>query len=390
VIDQVALLKPTVKIQKNAKGQFNYEKKSDKKTRGAAGQSAEKDMKPGQVHSLKISEGEIIYQDATSPQDVRIKKLNAQLSDISWGSDTAQTLTQKELLRSAQFQGRIQAESIQVGSTLISNFETHTRGKGAVLQLDPTQFNVFGGSVRGNGNVDLRGPTPKIALVQNASALKLEQALKGQKNRISGTANVSVNLSATGKSARTINKTLDGVVSMRSENMTISGLDVDSLANKLKAAKGNVASLASSIFAGPIIDKDPQQAGEKAKEQTSIRKFVSDWNITNGIAQTKDVAFSTREHILAFQGKINLPTQTYQNFHIATVDPKGCVKEEIEIAGPLKKPRPVGGSTGKRVAESILDAAGSGVGSQVAGILGSQAESESAGCTVFYSGSALR
>jgi uncharacterized protein involved in outer membrane biogenesis len=396
VIDQITLMNPKIRIEKNAQGRFNFEQ-SKQPSKNAAGQKGS-EINPGQIHTLKIKEGELTYLDRSSGQKTTATGINARLSEIDWEKVGNESKSNTKLLKSLSFHGNFKVQSLKSASWVASNLTAQVQGDQGVLRLDRTEVQVFGGVMRGSGQVDLRSPTPKLKLVQTASELDLSQMAKKGKSQISGKANATINLSAAGNSTQALSRTIDGNVSIRSQNITLTGIDVDALAGKLQAAEGmNLIKLGSGLISDIPVGS--------SKKTSVIRNLVSDWRITQGIAQAKDVAFSTANSTIAFQGRLNLAKRTYQGFHIATVDSKGCAKSKIEIAGSLKRPHPVLSSIGSQIPRSILKSAEPQIGSegsQIAGVFGGADQSEpkanapsskpeaSADCDPFYAGSAIK
>jgi len=182
-----------------------------------------------------------------------------------------------------------------------------------------------------------------------------------------------MNLTAQGKDQAALTKTSNGTVSIHSKDITLTGFDLDGMAGKLKTGQGlGMVNIGSSLMSGPLAPAlgkagsaagtvaGKAEGGAAAASKTEIKTLVSDWKITNGVAQAQDAAISTGKHTIAFKGDVNLISKTYQNFYIATVDPKGCAEQKVEIEGPLGSPKPNAGSAATQVAQSYL---GKGIGS---------------------------
>ena len=218
----------------------------------------------------------------------------------------------------------------------------------------------------------------------------------------------AVNLSASGNDVQSLTKMATGTVKIHSEDITTS-VNVDSLAANLKTAQGmDLVGVGASLFSSPLGQVTGQAAGtvggSAPPEKNAIRKLVLDWNIKQGIAEAKDVAFATEKTTVAFKGDVNLVEKKYQNFFVATVDPKGCAKNKVEVGGSLDKPRPVAASLGKQIAQSYLGQAGGAIGSEgskIAGLFGGKKEESkpqgnppakdaSSGCDQFYSGTVIQ
>jgi hypothetical protein len=72
-------------------------------------------------------------------------------------------------------------------------------------------------------------------------------------------------------------------------------------------------------------------------EVTQIQKLVSNWNISNGILETNDVAFATRKNRIAAQGHVNLIDKTL-DITFAVLNEDGSCRSIQNIKGNLDDP----------------------------------------------------
>ena len=90
---------------------------------------------------------------------------------------------------------------------------------------------------------------------------------------------------------------------------------------------------------GPIITKGADFtnlaiSADLDEEQSSfIPKAVANWELNNGLLQTKDVAFSTTNNRVAFDGSFDIAKDSIPNFSIHVVDKKGCSLMEQSFHG---------------------------------------------------------
>ena len=410
LVDQNALEKPKVSIEKSIHGHSNYEtnrytkttpsKHSKSGARVTAGLS-------GQIQSVKIHQGTFSYKDDASGEELEIQGIDAQLADIAWKKSGNESKEGVDLMKSVTFQGHLRAQSIQGDSLGASDFKARLRADQGILYLDSTEVRFLGGVIQGSGQIDLRKLVPTVELIQKAQNIDLSQIPTSGRGQISGIAEAAIDLTVRGKDIRSIVRTMNGEISIHSQNITYSGVDIDETAHKFKVTQGmDLINLGSFLMAGPLaplVEQPSQGIHESSKAKSIVRNLVSDWHISNGFAQAKDVAFSTSKTIVAFKGSLNLINQTYRDFSIATVDSKGCAKTVVEIAGSLKKPYRVASSVEEQLAEkalekgkSVLDSAGT----QIAGIFEDKLNSitgadstdkkQSSNCQLFYSGEALK
>jgi hypothetical protein len=392
----MSVVNPRVRIEKNPQGRMNFE--TEKLRFGSA-----KGKKPDrwQIDSLAIRNGDFTYLDRGAKRKVQINGVDGNLSEIVHDTGSKRGT---DFMESLTFHGSFQALSFQADTLVASNLRSDFRNNRGLLDFNPTEARVFGGTVRGSALIDLRGRIPKLELHQVASHVDLRQVPKNGRSVSSGVADGSISLTASGKTAQEIAKTAKGSVSVRSQNIQLAGVDIDAAAAKLKMAQGlDLLELGSLIFPGttePGTGQAAGIAGGEAEKRSLVRNLVSNWSLAGGVARAKDVAFSTSKNTIAFKGDIDLVRKTYQNFYIATVDPEGCSKNKVEIKGRLNKPHPSAGSVGEQISKSYLGKAGEAVGSQIAGIFGSKdkdkpetdssAKEASSDCDHFYSGAVLQ
>ncbi|MFL5814108.1 MAG: AsmA family protein [Bdellovibrionia bacterium] len=342
-IGKIALNQPTVHLEKTANGKMNYEPASPSK--GKAGKKADESTPAGEIQSIQIDNGELNYVDRSTQKRIQARGVNTHLSGVDWSD--------QNIIQSLSLNGSIEARSIQVGDVQATDLRTKIHADHGILRLDSTHAKVFSGTIQGTAQGDFQSKTPKWTLDQKMSQVEIKQIAQSLKDKISGLIDGSIKLNAVGSESQSIMRSLNGIVSIQSQNFKLNAPKLTNLASILSSMPG-----ANSGFSGLGLSE--------------IQKLVMDWSIKNGIAQAKDVALSTPKSTVAARGSIDLRDRKFQNFFVATVDEKGCSKRQMEIAGPLDSPHPSSHSVGK----------------ELAGILGGILPSS--GCDHFYSGSLAR
>jgi hypothetical protein len=177
---------------------------------------------------------------------------------------------------------------------------------------------------------------------------------------------------------------MKGQASIRSEHISINALDIDGLiADYNRTQSFSLIDLASLVIVGPFaplltkgVDFSRFGIGRMGKGGSEIRRVVSDWTIEDGIARTKDVAFTTPKNTVAFRGELNLVDGSYRHFFVATVNQQGCTQVKREVSGPLAHPRIEGpGSAALGPFKSVFR--------------GVKKMFQSNQCDLFYTGSAM-
>ncbi len=230
----------------------------------------------------------------------------------------------------------------------------------------------------------MRGASPRIQVVQAAPQIDLGQVFPGEVQYFSGTVQASLEAQGVGEDLSAITKTTRGQISIRGEHLSIHGWDVDQLIEDYnRSQKFNLIDLGAVLVAGPfgpLLTKGSDFArlyGGMGQGESEIRTLVSEWEIVDGIATAKDVAFSTLKNTVAFRGAVNLVNDSLEHFFVATVDQHGCAQVKQQITGSFAHPQAPG-----LASKSIFGAIGSAIG-------GALNLGRADRCDLFYSGSAL-
>jgi len=337
---------------------------------------------PGTINLVSVHHGNVTYFDGASGRSLELGNLELNLTDISWGRSAAPHPL--ALLKSLSLHGTLAVTTLHVGRFWASDLKCGIKDEAGLLQLDPTEITLFGGRSGGSLTLDWRGPAPRIHVTQAASQIDLTQVFPVQ--IFFGNAQDSLDLEGIGNGQRVIRATMRGQVSIRSDHISINGLDVDGLiADYNRSQSFSLIDLGSLLIAGPfapLLTKGVDFTrlrffGQMGNEKSEIRRVVSDWQIVNGIATTKDVAFVTPKNTVAFRGELNLLTGRYENFFVATVDQQGCAQVKQQVTGPFAHPD-AGGSPS------------SGLGPFKSAFRKAKELLQSHRCDRFYSGSAIQ
>ena len=335
---------------------------------------------PHAMSVVAIRHGDVTYVDRTSGRSVELGDLDLKLTDIAWGSGAArQPLA---VLKSASFRGIMRVRTLRLGPFEASNLKCTIKDAKGLLELDPTEIALFGGSAHGRLTLDLTGSSPRVHIVQAASQIDLTQVFPIK--IFLGTAQASLDVTGTGSDQRAIMRTMNGQAGIRSEHISVNSLDIDGLiADYDRTQNFSLIDLASLIIAGPFaplvtkgVDFSRLAIGRMGHDTSEIRRVVSDWTIVDGVAKTKDVAFTTPKHTVAFRGDFDLATGRYQDFFVATVDPQGCAQVKRRVSGPLAHPTVEGPGSAT-------------LGPFKSAFRGAKKLFQSEKCDLFYSGSAI-
>ena len=122
-------------------------------------------------------------------------------------------------------------------------------------------------------------------------------------------------------------------------------IDIDELLTKFKKSQQfNLVDLGAFMMAGPVgavvtkgfnfaalLNLDPDA-------ESTIPRFTSQWELTNGVAEARDVALVTLKSRVALKGAIDLVESRFNDFSLAVVDKKGCALVNQSLNGPFSEP----------------------------------------------------
>jgi AsmA protein len=229
---------------------------------------------------------------------------------------------------------------------MFSDVKFTGKGKNGIFALNPVTMRLFGGQGSGSIGADFSGPVPHYSVRSSLSKFRIEEYLKtvSSKKVAEGSMDFSASLSMRGNTAKEIKQTAGGEVSLRGENLTLYGNDLDREFARFESSQNfNLLDAGALLFAGPLglaVTKGYNFASifHGSGGSSSIGKLFSDWKVERGIAQAKDVAMATKQNRIALKGGINFVNERFDDVTIALIDARGCARVQQKIRGPFRKP----------------------------------------------------
>ncbi len=331
-ITRIGLQRPKISIKRDRNGAFNFEKRKE----------------IGETHralaldALSLSDGTFLYEDEQSREGFEVESFNLDVRNLRIAGENS-----TELLKRLSFTAEFACREIRTeGGPTFSDVKFTCKGKDGVFALDPVSMRLFGGHGSGSIGVDLSAPVPRFSVRASLTKFRVEEYLKtlSAKKVAEGSMDFSARLSMQGNTMTEIKQTAGGEVSLRGENLTLYGYDLDREFARFESSQNfNLVDAGAFFFAGPIglaVTKGYNFGSifQGSHGSSSIGRLFSDWKVERGIAQARDVALATKQNRIALKGKMNFVDKRFDDVTIALIDARGCARVQQKIRGPFVKP----------------------------------------------------
>jgi uncharacterized protein involved in outer membrane biogenesis len=374
---KVGMKRPRVSIEQDRDGKFNFERPEGEAGRKTSGE-AKGTRFSLDVAKISLSDGVLFHADKKTGEVLEAGVFNLDVSRLRFTGGKNQ-----DLLKNLSFSAEFGCKEFRKGSLAVSNLKLRIEGKDGVIDLNPVTMRLFGGQGSGSLRADLSGSVPQYHVRYSLSRFRIEESIKvlSSKKTAEGSMDFTLSLSTRGMTANEMKRTANGEVSLRGENLTLDGVDLDRKVSRFEASQSfNLVDVGAFFIAGPfapLITKGYDFAGlfKGSGGSSRVRALVSDWKVERGIARAKDVAMATNENRIALTGSLDFVNERFDDVTVAVVDGEGCAKVRQKIRGPFRKPEVEEARFLQTVAGPVLK-----LFKQAKKLFGGQ-------CEVFYAGS---
>jgi len=330
-IVKIGMKRPRISIEQDRDGKFNFEGRKETEGTGFF-----LDAK-----KIFLSDGALFYADKITGEVLEAGIFNLDVSRLGFNGGKT-----PDPLKNLSFLAEFSCKEFRKGTLAVSNLKIHIEGKDGVLDLNPITMRLFGGQGSGSLRADLSGSVPHYHIRYSLSRFRIEEFLKAlsPKKAAEGSMDFSSNLSTQGKTANEMKRNAEGEFSLRGENLTLDGVDLDRTFSRYEASQNfNLVDVGAIFIAGPfgpLITKGYNFGSlfVGSGGSSRIRMLVSVWKVERGIAQAKDVAMATNENRIALVGSLDFANERFNDVTVAVVDGKGCAKVRQKIRGPFLEP----------------------------------------------------
>lgn len=234
---------------------------------------------------------------------------------------------------SFSFLRRFDAEgTLQVGH--LTAFGMHARAVRAVLhaahgviELDPIEASLYGGTDQGSIRYDVRAAVPVISVTERLSHVALGPMLRDAHrfDKFSGTADVEGHVTATGSTAAMLTRSLSGHLRIALARGRIKGFDLAKIVHTAQGVYEALRGQSTTVAPGP--------GGE-----TSFSTLTASALIHNGVLENNDLLLAAPPYLDAKgRGRVDLVAKN-MNYRLSTTiqDPGGgSLDLPVTIHGPF-------------------------------------------------------
>lgn len=291
--------------------------------------------------SVSISDGSLLYVDRGSGEGLEATGFDLKVSRMRLAGGKG-----PQLGKPLSISAKLACREIRAKGLSVSALEVSVLGKRGVFTLEPITMRIFGGHAAGSLRADVSGPVPRFQVRCSLPHFRIEEFLKTLSPQMAteGAMDFSASLAMQGTTMDQVLQTAVGEVSLRGENLTLVGNDLDRQISRFESSQNfNLVDVGAVFFAGPLglaVTKGYNFASlfRGSGGTTSIGVLVSDWRVERGVAQAKDVALATTKNRIALRGGLDFVRGRFADVTVAVVDGRGCAKARQAIHGPFANP----------------------------------------------------
>lgn len=335
LISRVVVVSPRLSITRDKKGRFNFE--TEKRPAPRPGERA---ARPFKMENISVKDAHLRYLDEQTGKKAEADGCILTVKDLSGGGG--------EFLSVLSFKGVLSCAEVKANGLAISDMRAVMKAGKGEFEADPITMKVFGGGGKGSVRGAVTGKRPEFSANLTISKFRFEEMLAAfkQKKTMRGELDLNARLAANGGNVDEMKRTAEGEVSLRGHDLVFEGLDLDRVLEKYeKSQQINPSDVSAFFMAGPLgaLLAKGYDFGNIYKEslggKSAIRKLVSDWKVEKGVAEAKDVAFTTNKNRVALKGKLDFNRERFEGLTVAVLNARSCAVYSQKIEGSFKNPR---------------------------------------------------
>ena len=330
-IRNISLIHPTISIEQDRDGKFNFEKPE---TTGGT-------LPTLDLANVSLSDGALLYTEKKSGDGFEFGECSLDVRHLQLAGGGSPDLMKKLAITANIACGKFKTKDFAA-----SDLKFSVMGKDGVFDLKPVTMEVFGKQGSGNIQADFSGAVPLYHFHYAMQQFRIEEFFKNlSPNKVAeGSMDFSANLTMHGKTVSEMKQSAAGDISLRGKNLTLKGTDLDQEFARFESSQNfNLVDVGAFFFIGPVglaVTKGYNFASifKESGGSSEIRKLVSDWKVERGVAHAQDVAMATNKNRIALQGGLDFVNERFDDVTITLIDAKGCATVRQKIRGPFQEP----------------------------------------------------
>lgn len=206
-----------------------------------------------------------------------------------------------EMLRQLNLNGKLSITQFIAGGAKMSNVVIVLKGKNGLVQLAPLKANLYQGTINLNTDIDVRGKTPKLKIINELKNVQMGDLLQDTtgSQEFTGAANISANVTTLGNDKDRLIKNSNGKIKLHVTDGKIKKLDILNTLRKADALlKGRAA---------PSGDQE---------NNTKFTDLKGTFKIKNGVVHNNDLSSKSPLMSLTGKGYIDFPKE-YLDYTLA-------------------------------------------------------------------------
>jgi hypothetical protein len=329
-IEKIALNHPSIYIELGSDGKYNFETTQPAGPLPALG-----------LARVSLMEGSFIYADKQSGEGLEAGDCKLQMRHflLSQGKSS-------DWVKNLSFTAELACGKIQTKHFAVSNLKFSLAAKDGIFDIKPVTMEVFGGQGSGNIRADYSGADPQYQIDYALQQFRIEAFYKtlSAQTVVEGAMDFSANLTMQGKTVSELTQTANGEASLRGENLTLIGSDLDLQLSRYESSQHfSLVDVGAVFLAGPVglaVTKGYDFASilKGSGGNSNIQKIASEWKIEHGVAHAQDVAMATDKNRIALKGGLDFVNGRFDDVTVALIDDQGCAKLTQKVSGPFQKP----------------------------------------------------